>query len=87
MTYLKVLDYTDRNEWKNHIENYLIPLWKNALTLKEFSENLKGEFQNTLLQDVNEEDLPLLLGGVIPSGKEVYRRNSLAKFYNWFKAE
>ncbi|RLG86013.1 MAG: hypothetical protein DRO15_06735, partial [Thermoprotei archaeon] len=70
--------------WKSYIENYVIPLWKNTLILKEFYDNLKSEFQNVMLHDVNKEDLPLLLGGVIPRREEVYRRNSLAKFYNRF---
>ncbi|MGQ9507754.1 MAG: hypothetical protein ACUVTB_07885, partial [Candidatus Bathycorpusculaceae bacterium] len=37
-----------------------------------------------LLRDVAEKDLPLLLGGVVPSREEVYRRNSLAKLYSKF---
>jgi len=78
------IDYTNKDEWKNYIKNYIIPLWRNASILKEFFENLKSEFQNILLRDVAEKDLPLLLGGVIPSREEVYRRNSLAKFYNRF---
>jgi len=78
------IDYVNKEEWKDYIKSYVIPLWKNALILKEFSENLKGEFQNALLQDITEGDYPLLLGGVVPRREEVYRRNSLAKFYNKF---
>jgi hypothetical protein len=78
------IDYPNKDEWKNYIRNYVIPLWKNALILKEFFKNLKSEFQNVLLRDVAERDLPLLLGGVVPSREEIYRRNSLAKFYNKF---
>jgi hypothetical protein len=78
------IEYTNREEWKNYIKNYIVPLWRNSLILKEFFENLKSEFQNVLLSDVAEKDLPLLLGGVIPTKEEIYRRNSLAKFYNRF---
>ncbi len=79
------IDYVDKKEWINYIENYVIPLWKNALILKEFFENLKSEFQNVSLRDIAEEELPLLLGGVVPSREEVvYRSNSLAKFYKDF---
>ncbi len=78
------IDYTSRGEWKRYIEDQVIPLWRSALILKEFSEGLKSEYQNVPLNDLDEKDLPLLLGGVIPRREEVYRRNSLAKFYNRF---
>jgi hypothetical protein len=78
------IDYTNKDEWKNYIRNYVIPLWEKSLALKEFYENLKNEFQNVLLNEVNKKDLPLLLGGVIPRGEEIYKKNSLARFYNRF---
>jgi len=78
------IDYTNKEEWKSYIKNYVIPLWENALILKEFYDDLKNEFQDILLSDIEEENLPILLGGVIPTREEVYRRNSLAKFYNRF---
>jgi len=78
------INYTDKEEWKKYIENYVLPLWKSASTIKEFYENLKSEFNNAFLQDIKEEDLPLLLGGVDPSEGEIYKKNSLARFYNRF---
>jgi len=78
------IDYTNKEEWKSYVKNYVIPLWENALILKEFYDNLKNEFQDALLNDIEEENLPILLGGVIPTREEVYRRDSLAKFYNRF---
>ena len=78
------IDYTTKNEWKNYIKSYLMPLWEDSLILREFFENLKSEFQNVLLRDVSQEDLPLLLGGIIPVEDQVYKRNSLAKFYSRF---
>lgn len=78
------IDYVNKEGWKNYIESYIAPLWKNALILKEFFENLKSEFQNVLLHDITEKDLPLLLGGVVPRREEIYKRNSLAKLYNKF---
>ncbi|MEM0328128.1 MAG: hypothetical protein QXN53_06110 [Thermoproteota archaeon] len=78
------IDYTNKEGWMDYIKSYVIPLWKSALILREFFDNLKSEFQNVLISTVAEKDLPLLFGGVIPSREEVYRRNSLAKFYNKF---
>ena len=78
------IDYTNKDEWKNYIRNYVIPLWEKANVLKEFYENLKNEFQSSQLNEVNKKDLPLLLGGVVPKGEEIYKKNSLAKFYNKF---
>ncbi len=78
------IDYVDKKEWINYIENYVIPLWKNASILKEFFENLKSELQGASLFNIDEKDLPILLGGVIPSKEEVYKKNSLAKFYKDF---
>lgn len=78
------IDYTNNDEWKSYIKNHIIPLWRNALILKEFFEYLKSGFQGIPLRSVNEEDLPLLLGGVVPTREQVYKRNSLAKFYSKF---
>ncbi len=78
------IDYTSKGGWKDYVKNQVIPFWKDALVLKEFFQNLKNEFQGLPLNIINEDDLPLLLGGVDPNREEVYRRNSLAKFYNRF---
>lgn len=78
------VDYASKDTWRNYIESQVIPLWRDTLILKEFLENLRNEFQNLPLNSIGEEDLPLLLGGVIPNREEVYRRNSLAKFYSRF---
>jgi hypothetical protein len=78
------VNYVSKEEWKNYIEKYVIPLWKEALIIKEFFENLKSEFQNVPLSYVTGKDLPLLLGGVVASREGVYKRNSLARFFNRF---
>ena len=78
------IDYTNKDAWKSYIESYVIPVWRNASILKEFFEYLGKEFQNVLLRNVSEKYLPLLLGGVVPAKEDIYKRNSLAKFYNRF---
>jgi len=78
------IDYTNKEEWKNYIEKYVIPIWKNAFILKSFSEKIVKEFNNASLQEIDKEDLPLLIGGIIPSKEVVYKKNSLAKFYDNF---
>ena len=75
------IDYTNKGEWKNYIENFVIPLWKFSWLLKEYFEELKREFDNLPLSEVKEEDKPLLLGGIRPVSEEIYSRDSLAKFY------
>ncbi len=75
------IDYTNKEEWKNYITNFVIPLWKTSWMLNEYFEELKGEFDNLSLSDLNEEDKPLVLGGIRPTGNEIYSHNSLAKFY------
>lgn len=77
------IDYANKDAWKDYIESYVVPLWRFSLILKEFSENLKKEFNNVPLRDISDKDLPLILGGVAP-GDDVYKRNSLAKFYSRF---
>ncbi len=76
------IDYANKDEWETYIKNCVIPLWRNSFILKDFSENLKSEFQGIPLSSVNEENLPLLLGGIVPTREEVYKRNSLARFYS-----
>jgi len=78
------VDYTSRDVWRDYVKSQVTPLWRDTLILKEFLENLTNEFQGLSLNNVGEEDLPLLLGGVVPSREEVYRRNSLAKLYSRF---
>lgn len=78
------VNYTNKDEWRGYIKSHVLPLWRNALILKDFLENLKSEFQGVPLHGINEEDLSLLLGGIVPSREKVYKRNSLAKFYNKF---
>ncbi|RLI79956.1 hypothetical protein DRP04_08655 [Archaeoglobales archaeon] len=75
------IDYTSKEEWKTYITNSVIPLWRTTWILKEYFEELKGEFDNLLLSEVKEEDRPLLLGGIRPSSDEIFSPNSLAKFY------
>ncbi|RLG01861.1 MAG: hypothetical protein DRN49_00375 [Thaumarchaeota archaeon] len=45
------INYTDKNAWRGYIKKFAVPLWKNALVLKEFFEKLKSEFHNVLLRD------------------------------------
>ncbi|MHC1629530.1 MAG: hypothetical protein ACXQTG_01060, partial [Methanoculleaceae archaeon] len=75
------IDYINRKEWERYIAESVIPLWKITWVIKEYFEDLKGEFDNLQLSEVREEDRPLLLGGIRPSNDEMYSRNSLAKFY------
>ncbi|MEO9365041.1 MULTISPECIES: hypothetical protein [Candidatus Nitrosocaldus] len=75
------IDYTNKEEWKNYINNFLIPLRNNALVIKEFYQNLKNEFNDLPLTSVDEKDLPLLLGGIDLTEKEIYKKESLAGFY------
>lgn len=76
-------DYANKNEWVKYIKNDVIPLWKNTFVLKEFFEELKGDFEPKNFSDVDKEDHSLLLGGVIQR-EEKYKRNSLAKFYLYY---
>jgi len=75
------VDYTSKEEWKKYITNLVIPLWENVWMINEYFEELKREFDNLHLDEIKEEDKPLLLGGIRPISDEVYSRNSLAKFY------
>lgn len=75
------IDYTNKEEWEGYITDFVIPLWKATWIIKEYFEELKREFDNLPLSEVEEEDRPLLLGGIRPSSDEIYSRNSLAKFY------
>jgi len=75
------IDYTNKEEWRDYIENSVIPLWNTAWIIKEYFEELKGEFDSLPLGEVEEKDKPLLLGGIRPSSDEIYSQNSLAKFY------
>jgi len=78
------IDYTSKEEWKKYIMNSVLPLWRSAKIIIEYFEKLREEFDKLLLNEVKEEDKRLLLGGVDPSGTEVYSEKSLAKFYSKF---
>jgi len=78
------VDYVDKEEWRKYLEEQLIPFWSYTLRLKDFCEDLKSAFQNIPLGEVSEQDSALVLGGVVPRREEVYRRNSLARFYSNF---
>jgi len=75
------INYTNKDEWVNYLNNFVIPLWSTSWLIKEYFEELKREFNNLHLSDVKEEDKPLFLGGIRPTSDEIYSRNSLAKFY------
>ncbi len=62
----------------------MIPLWRHSCILKEYWEELKDEFDTLLVNEVKEEDKPLLLGGIIQKDKLDYTINSLAEFYAKF---
>lgn len=78
------IDYTKKEEWKSYITNSVVPLLRITWVIKEYFEELKREFDNLPLSEVEEENRPLLLGGIRPSSDEIYSRNSLAKFYRKF---
>ena len=78
------IEYTNKEEWKNYIQQYVIPLWGDAWLLKEYWEELKNEFDSLPFDEVKEEDKPLLLGGIVQGKEEIYTKNSLAKFYTKF---
>lgn len=75
------IDYANKDEWKKYIENYVVPLWRDAWLLKEYFEEIRGEFDNLPFSEIIEEEKPLLLGGIVPNRDGIYTRNSLAKFY------
>jgi len=77
------INYTDKDEWRKYIETYVLPLWNYSWILKEYWNQLREDFHGLLFEEVREEDIPLLLGGVI-EGSERYTKNSLAKFYAQF---
>ncbi len=62
----------------------MIPLWRHSWILKEYWEELKDEFDTLPVNEVKEEDKPLLLGGIIQKDKLDYTINSLAEFYHKF---
>jgi len=77
------VDYTNREEWKEYINSYVIPLWSSSWSLKEYWMSLKDEFNELSFENVGEGDRPLFLGG-IRDDETIYTENSLAKFYNRF---
>ncbi len=62
----------------------MILLWRHSWILKEYCEELKDEFDTLPVNEVKEEDKPLLLGGIIQKDKLDYTINSLAEFYAKF---
>ena len=78
------IDYTSKEDWKNYVQQYVIPLWRDSWLLKEYWEELKNEFESLPFDEVKEEDKPLLLGGIVQGKEEIYTKNSLAKFYTKF---
>ncbi len=73
--------YTDRESWQTYIENTVVPLWESAWTLKEFHTQLQNELDGRQLDNLPANEQQLVLGGIDPRMDDVYRRNSLARFY------
>ena len=78
------VDYTDQNTWVTYIEETIVPLWETAWQLKEYHRQLHHEFSGRQLETLGEHERQAFLGGIDPRLDEVYRRGSLAKFYNDF---
>ncbi|MFP8955049.1 hypothetical protein ACLI4Z_19135 [Natrialbaceae archaeon A-arb3/5] len=86
-TYAQVddfVDYTEQEVWQEYIRETVIPLWEAAWQLKEYHEKLQHEFNGRRLETLSEREQQVFLGGIDPRRDEVYRRNSVAKFYKVF---
>lgn len=75
------VEYADQETWTEYIQDTVVPLWRSAWRLKEFHEQLQHEFDGRRPDTLTESEQQLFLGGVDARRDDVYRRNSLAKFY------
>jgi hypothetical protein len=78
------VDYTEQEVWEQYIQETVVPLWDAAWQLKEYHRQLKHEFNGRRLEMLSEREQQMFLGGIDPQRDEVYRRNSVAKFYKAF---
>ncbi len=78
------IDYSDKEEWKKFVEDYIVPLREAANTLDEYWNYLREHIDKKPLEKIeNNEALKIiLLGGVDEEGN--YLDRSVAKFYNDF---
>lgn len=86
-TYAQVdgfVDYTEQSVWQEYIQETVVPLWEAAWQLKEYHRQLQHEFNGRRLETLSEREQQVFLGGVDPQRDEIYRQNSVAKFYKEF---
>jgi len=86
-TYAQVddfVDYTEREVWEEYIQETVVPMWEAAWQLKEFHRQLQHEFNGRRLETLSDAERRVFLGGIDPQRDEVYRQNSVAKFYKGF---
>ena len=79
-------EYSDKNEWKKFISDYIIPLRDSADALVEYWNYLKEEIDSVPFNEIETEKdenfKRILLGGVNENGD--YSERSLAFFYSTF---
>jgi len=78
------VDYTEQEVWVEYIRKTVVPLWEAAWQLKEYQRQLQNEFNGRRLETLSKRGQRVFLGGIDPRRDEVYRRNSVAKFYKVF---
>jgi len=80
------IDYSDKEEWKRFVEDYVIPLRDSVDALVGYWSYLKDEIDKVSFSEIETEKdenfKKILLGGVTESGE--YSEQSLALFYNTF---
>lgn len=76
------IDYSDKNEWKKFVSDYIIPLRDSADTLVEYWNYLKRKIDGVEVDEIEGDLKPILLGGVDVEGN--YLEESTAKFYKDF---
>ena len=76
------IDYSDKEEWKGFISDYVIPLRDSADALVEYWNYLKRKIDGVEIGGMGEDLKKALLGGVDEEGN--YLEGSIAKFYKDF---
>lgn len=78
------IDYSDKEEWKRFVEEYVVPLRESAGVLDEYWNYLREYIDNVPMEGIekNEALQSVLMGGMDEEGN--YLGGSVAKFYNDF---